>query len=107
MEAGYTVVVRTLRELNESRVHDGVPRLIITDVPEPRDAAPIVQALQEAYPGPILVLSARFRRGLATSADVARRLGVCKVLPKPCSREELLSAVSESIDRNETNNDRT
>lgn len=44
-----------------------------------------------------MVLSARFRRGLAGSAKAARRLGVKRVLPKPCTRKELLPAVRESV----------
>jgi CheY-like chemotaxis protein len=43
------------------------------------------------------VLSGRFRRGLARSAEAARRLGVEMVLPKPFTREELLSAVDEAL----------
>jgi DNA-binding response OmpR family regulator len=97
-EAGYTVVARTLRMAAENRTREGVPRLIIIDVPNPRAAATTIQALRDVYPSPIIVLSARFRRGLGTSEDVARRLGARKVLPKPFTRGELLIAVSESIE---------
>jgi len=96
-EAGYTVVVRTLRKLLENRIHDGVPHLIIVDVPRPRSAEALIQSLQAVYPNPILVLSARFRRGLGTSMDVASRFGVRGILPKPFTRKELLNAVSESM----------
>jgi hypothetical protein len=40
----------------------------------------LIRSLQE-YASPILLLSARFRRGLAGSVETARRLGVKKVLP--------------------------
>jgi DNA-binding response OmpR family regulator len=73
------------------------PVLVIADVPDPKSAEALIRALQE-YAAPILVLSARFRRGLAGSADAARRLGVKKVLPKPFTRTEFLSAVRESIE---------
>jgi len=73
------------------------PILVIADIPSPRGAQSQIEALQAVYPAPILVLSGRFRRGLSGSAEAARRFGVRKVLPKPFSREELLSAVDEVL----------
>ena len=73
------------------------PVLVIADVPDPHSAEALIGALRE-YAAPILVLSARFRRGLAGSAEAARRLGVKKVLPKPFTRKELLAAVRESVE---------
>jgi DNA-binding response OmpR family regulator len=86
-EAGYSV----RPEAGES------PVLVIADIPSPRAAASRTGALRAVYAAPIIVLSGRFRRGLAASAEAARRLGVKKVLPKPFSREELLSAVDEAL----------
>jgi DNA-binding response OmpR family regulator len=74
------------------------PCLVIANVPSPRGAQAFIQGLRAAYAAPILVLSGRFRRGLAGSAEAARRLGVKKVLPKPFTRKELLSAVDASIE---------
>ena len=74
------------------------PCLVIADAPSPRGAQPMIEALQAVYAAPILVLSGRFRRGLAGSAEAARRLGVRKVLPKPFTRKELLSAVDEALE---------
>jgi DNA-binding response OmpR family regulator len=82
-EAGYSV----------SASGDEQPCLVIADVPNPDRAPALIESLQ-AYAAPILVLSGRFRRGLAGSAEAARRLGVKKVLPKPFTRKELLSAVA-------------
>jgi DNA-binding response OmpR family regulator len=73
------------------------PCLVIVDVPDPHRAQALIQSLQAVYAAPILVLSGRFRRGLAGSAEAARRLGVKKVLPKPFTRKELLSAVATSL----------
>jgi len=75
------------------------PQLVIADVSNPGSAGATIGALRAAYSAPILALSALFRRGLGGSEEAARRLDVCKVLPKPFTREELLAAVSESIDR--------
>lgn len=73
------------------------PALVIADVPDPHSAEALLGSLRE-YAAPIIVLSARFRRGLAGSVEAARRLGVEKVLPKPFAREELLSAVRETLE---------
>ena len=88
-EAGYRVQAHA--EASGAR-----PALVIADVPDPRSAEALIASLRE-YAAPILVISARFRRGLAGSAEAARRLGVKKVLPKPFTREELLAAVRESV----------
>ena len=87
-EAGYAV----------SEAGDEGPRLVIADVPSPSRAQPLIQSLRAVYAAPILVLSAHFRSGLAGSAEAARRFGVKSVLPKPFSREELLSAVAASLE---------
>jgi DNA-binding response OmpR family regulator len=87
-EAGYAV----------RATGDEPPALVIVDVPSPRGAQARIQALQAVYAAPVLILSGRFRRGLAGSSEAARRLGVKKVLPKPFTRRELLSAVRESIE---------
>ncbi len=88
-EAGYLVAA--------AGAGDTKPLLVIADVPEPQAADALVRSLR-AYAAPILVISARFRRGLAGSVEAARRLGVKKVLPKPFTRKELLAAVRESVD---------
>ena len=73
------------------------PVLVIADTPDPSAAEALIHSLQ-VYAAPILILSARFRRGLAGSAEAARRLGVEKVLPKPFTRNEFLSAVREALE---------
>jgi CheY-like chemotaxis protein len=87
-EAGYTVTA----------AGDQAPCLVIADVPSPRRAQALIQSLQAVYAAPILALSGSFRRGLAGSAEAARRLGVKKVLPKPFTRKELLTAVAASLE---------
>jgi DNA-binding response OmpR family regulator len=88
-EAGYDVV-------RAGEPGEGRPVLVIADVPEPQAAETVIAPLRE-YAAPILVLSARFRRGLAGSAEAARQLGVKQVLPKPFTRNELLDAVREAL----------
>jgi DNA-binding response OmpR family regulator len=97
-EAGYTVIIQALRELSDAHIVGEGPQLVIADVPSPRSAEKIIHALRQEYASPILVISARFRRGLGSSTDVARQLGVRRILPKPFTRGELLAAVGESID---------
>jgi DNA-binding response OmpR family regulator len=77
---------------------DEKPCLVIADMPSPRRAPMLIQSLREMYAAPVLVLSGRFRRGLAGSVETARRLGVKRVLPKPFNRKELLAAVAESLE---------
>jgi DNA-binding response OmpR family regulator len=97
-EAGYAVVVARSQRLPWAYGARGKPHLVIIDVPTPRNAEEVITSVRKAYAGPILLLSARFRQGTDSSSDVPRQLGVRKVLPKPFTRDELLSAVQESID---------
>lgn len=93
-EAGYTVVVGRA----DGCAREDAPRLVIANISSPRGAGTLIRSLQVAYPAPILVISARFRRGLGVSTNAARQLGVRKVLPKPFTRQELLAAVRESLE---------
>jgi DNA-binding response OmpR family regulator len=96
-EAGYAVIVETLSSPTQpaGRVVD--PHLVIIDVPEPLGAEKFIESIKQVHAGAILLLSARFRQGMGSSSSVARQLGVRNVLPKPFTRDELLSAVSESL----------
>ena len=87
VEAGYVV----------SAAGREPPQLVITDLPSSRSEQALIESLRAVYAAPILVLSGRFRRGLAQSAEAARRLGVKNVLPIPFTREELLAAVAASL----------
>jgi DNA-binding response OmpR family regulator len=98
-EEGYTVVAGASQSAAQAVGEGGEPELVIIDVPTPRSAENIIKSVREVHASPILLLSARlFRRGTRSSISVARQLGVRNVLPKPFTRSELLSAVSESID---------
>jgi DNA-binding response OmpR family regulator len=96
-EAGYTVGLVEATARRAKRPEE-VPRLVVVNLPSPRGSQPLIDTLRQVYAAPILVLSARFRRGLEGSAEAARRLGVRKVLPKPFTREEFLAAVDESLE---------
>jgi DNA-binding response OmpR family regulator len=97
-EAGYAVVVEVSQRLPRAVGDEAKPQLVIVDVPTPRSAEKIIKAVRELYASPILLLSARLRRGTGSSSHVAHQLGVGKVLPKPFTQIELLSAVAESMD---------
>jgi DNA-binding response OmpR family regulator len=97
-EAGYTVIVEGAKRLTRPDGVAGEPCLVIIDVPTPRAPGQLIRSVREVYASPILLLSARLRRGTGASSYVARQLGVRKVLPKPFTRDELLAAVSDSID---------
>ena len=92
-EAGYRVVANSSAGASPAKA----PSLVIANVSSPRGAGTLIRALQETYAAPVLVVSARFRHGLGASNDAARSLRVCRVLPKPFTRAELLSAVRECL----------
>jgi DNA-binding response OmpR family regulator len=96
-EAGFAVVVEDSVRQRRGAVEGAAPRLVIIDVPEPLDSQAIIESARQLHASPILLLSARFRRGMGASRSVARQLGVRKVLPKPFTRDELLSAVEDSV----------
>ena len=96
-EAGYGVL--STEDRDRARV---LPRLVIVDISDPASAGATIETLQTAYAAPILALSGRFRRGLGSSREPAQRLRVGKVLPKPFTREELLSAVREAVKQPKT-----
>jgi DNA-binding response OmpR family regulator len=95
-EARYDVITGTAH-VGPGDAPTLAPDLVIVNASHPRDAGPLIRSLKNAHAAPILIVSARFRRGLAGSADAARRLGVRTVLPKPFTRKELLDAVTEAI----------
>jgi DNA-binding response OmpR family regulator len=97
--AGYAVREAPLRNGTN---HDGID-LIIVDVYMPRESgARIIRAVQRTYPGaPIIAISGQFRPGLAHSGSAARALGARRLLPKPFSREDLLSTVRDVIEQSE------
>ena len=74
------------------------PHLVIIDIPTPGTAQKMISTVREVFSSPILLLSGTIRRGTSSSDYAARQLGVHKILPKPFTREELLSAVRGSID---------
>ena len=96
-EAGYAVLVEASPSQLGAVTDGEVPHLVIIDVPDPLGAEKIIESVRQVHDSPMLLLSARFRRGMGSSRSVANQLGVRKVLPKPFTHDELLSAVSESL----------
>lgn len=95
--AGYTVIAAGHGAMHAPPPANA-PCLVIVSVANPRVAQQLFPLLGK-YAAPILtIVSGRFRRGLAGSAEAAHRLGVGRVLPKPFTRKELLSAVHELLD---------
>jgi DNA-binding response OmpR family regulator len=98
-EAGYTMIVGTSQSLVEAAEKGEKPDLVVIDVPVPRNSERTIKFVSAVHAGPILLLSARFTRGMRSSISVARQLGVRNVLPIPFTRSELLSALTESMQR--------
>lgn len=93
-EVGYAIKRVTIDEL---KCGSGI-ELIIANVPSPRGAALLIRTLQAEHKAPLLLISARFQRGRGSSLQVAEQLGVAAVLPKPFTRDELLTAVARAAD---------
>jgi len=93
--AGYAVRERGLREVPAGESAE----LVIVDLYMPRQAGgDAVRAVQQAHPGiPVIAISAQFRAGLGDSGWAARALGVRRLIAKPFTREDLLSAVRELL----------
>ena len=96
-EAGYAVVVDPSPGQLRAVADGKAPDLVVIDVPEPLGAVDTIDSIRQRLASPILLLSARFRQGMGSSSSVAHQLGVRNVLPKPFTRDELLSAVVESL----------
>lgn len=92
-DAGYEVKM-PLNDPEAAMVKFG---LVIADISNPGSAQATIAELRDAYAAPVLVLSARFRSGLGGSSEAAQRIGAVKVLPKPFTREELLTAVRAAM----------
>lgn len=94
-DAGYTV-------------YDGAPSapphadkadLVIVDLYMPRQTgAGCVRRIRHIYPDtPVIAMSAQFRPGLDTSARAAQALGAERLVPKPCTRGDLIDAVRAAL----------
>lgn len=91
-EAGYVVKRVSLDELKGGNGID----LIIANASSPRGVAPLIRSLRAVHTAPVLLISARFRRGQGASATLAEQLGVHAVLPIPFTHDELLEAVARA-----------
>lgn len=97
-DAGYDVYhPRPLQALRiENRETVGC---IVADLNSPRvDTSGLLSQLRARYPSAsIIAISGYFQPGPGTGAEMARQLGVAKVLAKPFSCAQLVSAVHESF----------
>ena len=91
--AGHTIRSTPIQALQRGNGLD----LIIVSTPNPRNSKSIVQALKADHDSPIILLSARFRSGQATSKVLAHELGVNAVLSTPFTRRQLLEAVAKAM----------
>jgi len=84
----------TAREVLEDPVG-----LVVLDLPRPRtDAAAtasLVRSVRNAFQHALVLgISTQLARSLGTGSEVGRVLGVEGLLAKPCTRQELLGAVT-------------
>lgn len=79
-------------------VEDSV-RLVVLDLPHPRTGAAatvlMVRSVRHAFPHALVLgISTQLAHTLATGSEVSRALGVEGLLAKPCTRQDLLGAVT-------------
>lgn len=88
------------QDVNEV-AREGRFTLVIVDVPHPRrGGVELLQRIAHDHPGtPIIALSSTFFPGIDSTGGVARTLGVACVLPKPVSRDSLVTAVRSLLHR--------
>ena len=91
-DAGHVTFAVTVLQLRPRQKLD----LIVANVAHPRNTAVLMRTLRAAHAAPVVLVSARFRRGQGPSASLALQLGVSAILPKPYTRDELLATV-ESV----------
>jgi len=72
---------------------------IVADLPAPRaNGSDTVALLRRICGGaPVVATSACFMKGVGGCVDAAKRLDVAHVLPKPYTREQLLSLVGHTV----------
>jgi DNA-binding response OmpR family regulator len=94
-EAGYNVHSLPATPFEGYRPVD----LVILSLQSPkRDGSGLIRAVRALHPDtPLIALSAQFHSGLPSTGSTARTLGVARVLPKPTSRDELLTAVESVV----------
>jgi DNA-binding response OmpR family regulator len=92
-EAGHRVDALTMEQLQQGDGFD----LLIVDAADPHAALPLIRQAQAVHDAPVLLTSARFRRGQGVSTQLALQLGVQAVLPKPFARAELLRAIAVAM----------
>ena len=96
-EEGYEV--RALSTVDASRGGDDLSaEVVIVDLVNLRSqGAQAIVAVQLRFPGAkVIGMSTQVGRSLGANSETLRRLGLVRLLAKPCEREELLEAVAEA-----------
>lgn len=76
----------------------GVDLVIVNVLNLRAQGADTVRQVQAMYPGAALIgISTQLGRSLSSDSDPARALGVSRLVAKPCTRDELLGAVTAAI----------
>ena len=75
--------------------------VVIVDIPFPRNRSQnALTHIRDTYGNiPIIVVSSHFFAGIESAGDIARTLGVSRVLAKPLTREALTAAVHTTLGR--------
>lgn len=96
-DAGYRVREASLREVS----CDGgaAVDLVLIDLPKLRlNGAELIACVRAAQPGAALLgLSTQVQESLPPASALVRRLGLCQLLAKPCTRDELLAAAAAAL----------
>lgn len=80
-------------------VRDDTADLVVVDLLDlPNRGADTVREVKKLYPRAALIgVSTQLSRTLASESTQARSIGVSRLVPKPCTRRELVGAVAEVI----------
>jgi CheY-like chemotaxis protein len=78
---------------------DHHPDVVLVDLPSPREhGTGVLTRISNKHPhAPVVALSSSFFDGIDSNGAIARQLGVASVLPKPLTRDALVSALRHAL----------
>lgn len=99
---GHDVHLLTRQDVASDSARDSAVDLVILNLPDPRsrsgETASALRAIHDLFlNAEVIGISTQLARSLGRNSDVARALGLNRLLSKPCTRDELVGAVAAAL----------